>query len=38
MFETGYERLDMLCVHENDLILIDLVENVSVLHESSPKK
>lgn len=32
------KRLDMLCLHENYFILIDLVENVSVLHESSPKK
>lgn len=29
--------LDMLCLH-NYFILIDLVENVSVLHESYPKK
>lgn len=32
------KRLDVLCLHENYFILIDLVENVSVLHESSPKK
>lgn len=32
------KRLDMLCLHENYFVLIDLVENVSVLHESSPKK
>jgi len=32
------KRLDTLCLHENYFILIDLVENVSVPHESSPKK
>lgn len=32
------KRLDMLCLHENYFILIYLVDNVSVLHESSTKK